>query len=123
MSTKTYILNEKHVGNFATVVALQEGNVSFKKDNQSKLYIADVEGEDIDIPDNVMALEMNKPKEEPVKDAPMPPALPEGIPEPDENSVDLLLRLQMGNKMDPEKIQVIYDKIAKAIESAMKDMD
>jgi hypothetical protein len=122
MTTKSYILNEKHIGKFATIVALQDGDVSFKKDSKSKLYIAKVEGSDIEIPEKVKALEMNLSASTPSIEEPQHLQLP-GLPEPDENTIDLVLRLQMNEKLDPEKVPIIYEEIAKAIENAIKKIE
>ena len=118
----SYILNEKHVGHFATIVTLQEGNVTFTKDGHSKLYIAEVEGE-VEIPESARALKMELPEPE-TTEAPIAlmPNFP-GMDEPDQNSVDLLIRLKMNSKPNPESMPGIYEKIARAIESAMDDMN
>jgi hypothetical protein len=123
MSIKSYIINEKYVGSFASAVVLQDGNVSFKKDSKSKLYIADVSGDEIKIPESIKALEMNigaGSQEKAI--APASPSIP-GLPEADENTIDLLLRLQMNEKMDEDKIPMIYEEISKAIESAIKRIE
>ena len=118
----SYILKEEDVGNFATIVALQEGNVNFKKHGHSRLYIAEVEGV-VEIPDSARALKMEIPNET-SKESPIAfmPSFP-GLPKPEENSVDLLIRLQMNNKPDPEVMPEIYDKIAEAIKTAMDEMN
>jgi hypothetical protein len=123
MSIKSYIINEKYVGSFASAVVLQDGNVSFKKDSKSKLYIADVSGDEIEIPESIKALEMNiSAVSEEKAIAPEAPSIP-GLPDADENTIDLLLRLQMNEKMDEDKIPLIYEEITKAIESAIKRIE
>jgi len=122
---KKYILRDKDVGFLASSVALQEGEISFEKDSESSFYIASVEGEDIQIPESLRALEMQFKEEPVVSEASenMDEALNELMQNPDPNSTDLVLRLHLNQNVDPEKFPVLYEEIAKAVNSAIKKME
>ena len=122
MKNKKYILQDKDVGFLATAVAMQEGQIFLHKDTESSFYIATVEGEDIHIPENLKILEMNvsDKAQEPEKEANNLLALPIL---PDSNSTDIVLRLHLNQNIAPENFPVLYEEIAKAVDSAMKKMD
>ncbi len=122
---KKYILRDKDVGFLASSVALQEGKISFEKDTETSFYIASVEGEDIQIPESLRALEMQI-VEEPVRAHQtnnIDEALNELMQNSYPNSTDLVLRLHLNQNVDPAKFPVLYEEIAKAVNSAIKKMD
>ena len=129
MNTKKYILKDKDVGFLASTIAMQEGKVSFEKDSESSFYIATVEGDEIHIPEKLQALEMLIPeishKEESVQEGidPLEEAMKEIAKTADPNTTDLVLRLHLNQNVDPEKFPLLYEEIAKAVNSAMKKMD
>ena len=121
---KKYILRDKDVGFLASSVALQEGKISFEKDSETSFYIATVEGDDLQIPESLRALEMQI--EEEVAETPQPnidEALNELIHNSNPNSTDLVLRLHLNQNVDPAKFPVLYEEIAKAVNSAIQKMD
>lgn len=120
MNIKKYILKDKVVGFLASSVAMQDAEVSFKKDSESSFYIATVEGEDIHIPENLKILEMTIPEPERIK----PPAAIMGLPRvPEANSTDIVLKLHINQTIAPENISLLYEEISKAVTSIIKHID
>ena len=124
---KSYILPEKNVGVLAQSVAVQQGKLNLRKDEQSSFYIAEV-SEEIILPDNVQALEFKvpiKPKKQDDIATKLKAALPD-LPNDLEgevpNGLDVLVRLQFDKELPEEKLPVIYEELSKAIESAMKNL-
>ena len=122
---KKYILKDKDVGFLASSVALQEGKIFFEKDSETSFYIATVEGDDIQIPESLRALEMQITEEtmESQHSDDLDKTLNELVQNPDANSTDLVLRLHLNQNIDPAKFPVLYEEIAKAVNSAIKKMD
>lgn len=129
MNIKKYILKDKDVGFLASTIAMQEGKVSFEKDTESSFYIATVEGDEIHIPEKLQALEMHIPE---IKDTelavqevedPFEEAMRKIAETADPNSTELVLRLHLNQNVDPENFPVLYDEIAKAVNTAMKKID
>ena len=129
MESHKYILRENDVGHLATSVAMQEGSVNFAKDNESAFYIATVLGSGISVPDSIAALEMRSfeapqpQKNELIKAKPDPEPLHEHEEEISDDSTDLTVRLHFSQAIKPEKLPMIYEEIAKAIDSAIRKMD
>lgn len=120
MTTKKYILKDKDVGFLASSIAMQEGQISLKKDNQSSFYIATVKGEDLHIPEKLQMLEMAVTEESPKN---TPEAIM-GLPnKPQENSTEIVLRLHINQTIAPENIPVLYNEITKAVDSVIKNID
>ena len=120
MKNRKYILKNKDVGFLASAIAIQEGQISLHKDSESSFYIATVQGDDIHIPESLKMLEMNtiETQDEPVAENLL--ALPTA---PEANSTDIVLRLHLNQNIAPEKFPMLYEEIAKAVDSAMKKMD
>ena len=57
---KKYIVNIEDIGELTTVAALQDSKIFLEKDTKSSFYIAHLEDE-VNIPDEIRALEMQKP--------------------------------------------------------------
>lgn len=125
MKVKKYILKSDDVGYLASTIALQEGKISFEKDDQSSFYIATVEGEEIHIPEKLKALEMVIPEQPRISEelTTLTETLQKFAGKSDPNSTDLILRLHLNQNLDPSKFPVLYDEIAKAVDSAIKKMD
>lgn len=128
MESHKYILRENDVGQLASSVAMQEGEVNFKKDSQSTFYIATVLGDNITVPDCIAALEMQeaKPiehkKNELIKSKPKR-NLAESQIDAEDESTDLTVRLHFSQAIKPDKLPLIYEEIAKAIDTAIRKMD
>ena len=112
MQSHKYILRDSDVGDLATSVALQDGDVSLCKDNKSSFYIATVMGHGITVPENIAALEMQAEVEKP----------PKGI-EMNEDSMDLMVRLHFRRAIKSENLSIIYEEIAKAVDVAIEKID
>lgn len=127
MESHKYILKEDDVGQLATSVALQEGDVKFTKDNESSFYIATVIGEGISVPDSIAALEMALSEKPEAKKNELIKVPKETVHEHEEEisdeSTDLTVRLHFSQAIKPEKLPLIYEEIAKAIDSAIRKMD
>ena len=128
MGSHKYILRENDVGQLASSVAMQEGEVNFKKDSQSTFYIATVLGENITVPESIAALKMqdtspqSKGKNELVKYRPKN-MISESEAGTLDESTNLTVRLHFSQAIEPEKLPLIYEEIAKAIDSAIRKMD
>ena len=125
MESHKYILKEDDVGQLATSVALQEGDVKFTKDNESSFYIATVIGEGISVPDSIAALEMALSEKPEAKKNELIKVPKETVHEQEisDESTDLTVRLHFSQAIKPEKLPLIYEEIAKAIDSAIRKMD
>lgn len=125
MKLKKYILKGDDVGYLASAVAIQEGKISLEKDTETTFYIATVEGDDIKIPENLKALEMQVVDNagEPEEIINITEALKNFMGNSDPNSTDLVLRLHLNQNVDPAMFPVLYEEIAKAVDSAIKKMD
>ena len=127
MESHNYILREEDVGQLATSVALQEGDEKFTKDTQSAFYIATVVGDGISVPESIAALEMTisekpEPKRNELIKVPQE-TIHEHEEEISDESTDLTVRLHFSQAIKPEKLPLIYEEIAKAIDSAIRKMD
>ena len=122
MKSQKYIVKDKDVGFLASAVAMQEGQIFLHKDSESSFYIATIEGVDIHIPENLKILEMNIPKNQKETERASENIL--ALPTvPDPHSTDIVLRLHVNQNIAPENFPMLYEEIAKAVDSAMKKMD
>lgn len=122
METHKYILRDSDVGGLATSVALQDGDVNFRKDDESSFYIATVLGSEIAVPDDIAALEMfDKPVDE-TSTALVKTKNPK-IKADEDESTDLTVRLHFSQAIKADKLPIIYEEIAKAIDSAIRKID
>lgn len=120
MNIKKYILKDEDVGFLASSIAIQDGEISLKKDSESSFYIATVKGDDIHIPENLKILEMSVAEQEQNSDSQAIMGLPK---DPIPNSTDIVLRLHINQSISPENIPTLYDEITKAIDSAIRKID
>ncbi|NQZ58885.1 MAG: hypothetical protein HRT88_15645 [Lentisphaeraceae bacterium] len=114
-------------------MAVQQGGISLRKDDESTFFIAHITG-DVIIPQDINALEMSAPpiigelvaevekiapkKNEVILSTDMPPKIEEGLP----NSLELVVRLKFDEKPDEEKLSKIYEVVTKAISGAIRKL-
>lgn len=124
---KSYILPEKNVGVLAQSVAVQQGELSLRKDEKSSFYIAKI-SDDIILPDDIQALEFHVPVEEekPLNETKLFEEALSNVPEEfqksDANGLDVLVRLHFDKELPQDKLPVIYEELSKAIENAMRNI-
>jgi hypothetical protein len=129
MKKLNLILSTSEVGYLASTVALQDGKITLQKDKESSFYIANIEGDDITIPENMKALEIKPRKEVGTNettveiDESLEKLNQNALKKSNDNSTDLILRLHLNQAVDPAKINTLYNEIAKAIESVIKKID
>ncbi len=129
MKKMNLILNTSEVGYLATTIALQDGKITLQKDSESSFYIANIEGEEITIPENMKVLEI-QPKKEIAPTEKVEAEQDSSVNfnqnfhgKSNDNSTDLILRLHLNQTVDPAKFPTLYSEIAKAIESVIKKID
>ena len=134
MSTISYILPEKNVGALAQAVALQQGSIYLRKDNESTFFIADIDSQ-ITIPENIRALKMNQQlligeivqetKESSANHDQLSTStnLPAKIEEHNSNNfLELVIRLKFDEKPDKRKLTQIYEEVTKAISGVIQKL-
>ena len=105
---KKYIVNVEDIGELATVAALQNSKIFLEKDSKSSFYIAHIE-DDIEIPDEIRALEMNNPAGGKVKS------------EDSKKFLDLRLCIEIPKKINKKEVEeVLCKEISKTLKSLMR---